>query len=274
MPETQGSADIPGILSEIVASKRREVARLRDGMDDVRAALADAPAPRDFAGALSRAGEVALIAEVKRRSPGAGAIRPELDPGRLAAAYEAAGAAALSVLTDAPFFGGSSADLSTARAAVALPVLRKDFVLEEIQLLEARAMGADAVLLIVRILNDATLRRLLAVAQDLGLAALVEAHDAEDVARAVQAGAHVLGINNRDLASFQTGLEVSLGLAGAVPRDTVLVSESGIRTPADVARLGEAGVDAILVGEALLRQRDPAAAARALVGLTRSSTRG
>jgi len=223
-----------------------------------------APPTRDLEGALRSSAYVSVIAECKRRSPGAGEIRPGLDPVALTRSYEAAGAKALSVLTDAHYFGGSLADLAAARAATTLPVLRKDFTIDPLHVLEARAAGADAVLLIVRILSDEALRELHALAGQLGMSALVEAHDAGEVRRALDAGARILGINNRDLAAFTTDLDTTLRLLEAVPPNVEVVSESGIRTPDDVARLAGAGVDAILVGETLLCAPDPAAAVAGL----------
>lgn len=229
---------------------------------------------RDFEGSLRREGHVALIAEVKRRSPGAGPIRPDLEPRELAARYEGSGAAALSVLTDEPWFGGSLDDLRAAREEVAVPILRKDFTLVPDQVAEARVAGADAILLIARILDQPTLVELSGIARDLGLAALVEVHDGEELARALEADARIVGINNRDLATFTTDLETTLALLADVPDDVVVVSESGIRTPGDVDRLGAAGVDAILVGEALLRAPDPGVAAAELAGRRRSGRGG
>lgn len=270
MPETQATPGLPGILRRIVASKRDELARLESRRDALAEAAAAVPPARDFHAALVRPGAVALIAECKRRSPGAGEIRPGLDPGDLARAYADHGASALSVLTDAEFFGGTLDDLAAARSAAPLPALRKDFTLDSLHLLEARAGGADAVLLIVRILDDATLARLHAEAEDLGMAVLVEAHDAEEVRRGLDAGARILGINNRDLATFTTDLDTTLRLLEHVPDEVVVVSESGIRTPDDVRRIGAAGVDAILVGETLLRADDPGLAAASLAGLPRT----
>lgn len=262
------------ILDRIVDAKRDEVRRLQPRADALDRAARAVPRTRDFEAAL-RAGEtVRLIAEVKRRSPGAGRIRPDLDPAALARAYEAGGASAVSVLTDGPHFGGSLDDLAAVRAAVALPVLRKDFVIDPLQLLEARAAGADAVLLIVRILDDALLARLHTRALELGMAALVEAHDAEEVERALAAGARILGVNNRDLRTFGTNLDVTFDLVDRVPGDVVLVSESGIGGPADVDRLGGAGVDAVLVGEWLVRRPDPTSAAVSLSGSPRGTRHG
>jgi indole-3-glycerol phosphate synthase len=262
---------LPGILATIVARKLEEVAELRKRASELERAAAVATPRRDLKAALRREGQVALVAECKRRSPGAGEIRPDLDPVALSRGYEAAGAAALSVLTDGPFFGGSAEDLRRVRESVDIPLLRKDFILDPIQVTEAGAIGADAVLLIARILDDASLRRLVVEVRSRGMVPLVEAHDAIEVDRALAAGAPVLGINNRDLSTFGADLETTFALLEGVPDDVVVVSESGIRNRDDVRRLGDAGVDAILVGEALLRSGDPAAAARSLVGVSRSS---
>jgi indole-3-glycerol phosphate synthase len=258
------------ILDRIVAVKHAEVRALRGRASELRGQAANAPAPRGFAAALRRPGEVRLLAEVKRRSPSAGEIRPGADPEEVARAYQQGGAAALSVLTDRDFFGGELAFLARVRAAVDLPVLRKDFVVDALQLHEARAAGADAVLLIARILPDPLLAELHGTARELGMDALVEVHDAEEMARAMAAGATLVGVNNRDLATFTTDLGLSERLAAGVPASVTLVAESGIRAAADVDRLGAAGFDAILVGESLMRQPDLAAAAAALVGRPRS----
>ncbi len=271
MPETQGSGSLPGILATIVRTKREELAELRTRTRALERKASEAHPARDFARALDRRGDVALIAECKRRSPGAGDIRPDLDPAALAGVYESAGAAALSVLTDARYFGGSNADLGAARSATSLPALRKDFTLDPLHILEARAVGADAVLLIVRILTDEVLRRLLAEARSAGMAALVEAHDLSEVHRALDAGARILGVNNRDLATFTTNLETTLRVLGDLPDDVTVVSESGIREPEDIARLGAAGVHAVLVGEALLGSPDPGLRASELVDAGRGA---
>ncbi len=257
------------ILERIVETKRRELSALLPRRSELRAAAESAAPARGFEAALSAGAGVALIAEIKRRSPSAGPIRADLTVAEVARAYEGAGAAALSVLTDAEYFGGELADLPAARAAVALPVLRKDFTIDELQIWEARAAGADAVLLIVRILDDAQLRDFRALAGTLGLGVLVEVHDAAELERALAAGSTIVGVNNRDLASFRTDLGVALDLAPRVPAGRVLVAESGIRAAADVDRLAGAGVDAILVGESLMRAGDVAAATAALVGRPR-----
>lgn len=258
-----------GILDQIVLTKRAEVERLHPERTFLRAEAEGAPPARPFEAALRRGGEVALIAEIKRRSPSAGWIREELGVEAVARAYAEAGAAALSVLTDRDYFGGALSDLEAARGAVSLPVLRKDFVIDPLQLWEARAAGADGVLLIARILDDSELRDLLALAGELGMGVLVEVHTAAEMERAVDSGAAVIGINSRDLDTFHTDLGVALALASLIPGDRVVVGESGIRSAADVDRLGEAGADAILVGESLMRAPDIGAAAAALVGRPR-----
>lgn len=273
MPEPQGSRPLPGILASIVRTKHDELTALRPRSAELERAAADSPPTRDFAGALRAGDTVSVIAECKRRSPGAGAIRPELDPAGLTAGYERAGARALSVLTDEEYFAGSLDDLAAVRQATGIPILRKDFTVDRLQVLEARAGGADAVLLIVRILDDPALRDLLELASELGMAALVETHDGHEVRRALDAGARIVGINNRDLATFTTDLETTARLVEAIPPEVVVVSESGIRTPDDVTTLAQAGADAILVGETLLRAPDPAVAAAALASVPRGARR-
>lgn len=267
----QDAEALPGILAKIVRTKFEEVAALGAVRSELEAAVREEAPPRGFRDALGGAERVALIAECKRRSPGAGDIRPGLDPVELTLGYERAGASALSVLTDGTYFGGSLEDLRAVRGRSSLPVLRKDFTIDTLQLLEARASGADAVLLIVRILSDASLASLHAEATGLGLDVLVEVHDAVELERAVAVGADLVGINNRDLSTFTTDLETTLRLLADVPDDVVLVSESGIRTAADVERLGEHGVDAVLVGETLLRADDPEDVARSLATVPRSA---
>ncbi len=256
------------ILDDILATKRDEVTVLRypQTRDLLRKTALDAPPTRDFAGALRRAdGRVAVIGELKRRSPSKGDLAPDLDPGPTAKAYEAGGAVALSVLTDQPYFGGMVADLQAARDATTLPCLRKDFTIDEVQVYEARAIGADAILLIVAALpDDAHLRDLHALACDLGLGVLVEAHDGHEVERALAAGAHVVGVNNRDLATFAEDLGVATSLSALLAPEVIAVAESAIRTPADARRVAAAGFDAILVGEALVRSDDPTALVREL----------
>jgi indole-3-glycerol phosphate synthase len=256
------------ILDKIVASKRREVeaAKARVSAAALEKQVAAAAAVRDFRAALDRPGTVQVLAEVKRASPSAGVIRADFDPVAIAQIYEAHGAAAISVLTDAPFFQGDLAYLTAIRAAVKLPLLRKDFILERYQLLEARLAGADAVLLIAEILDGAALPRLLKEAAALGMQALVELYDRGNLPRVLDSGAPVIGINNRDLRTFETRLEHTLELATKIPADRCLVSESGIRTPADVDRLKAAGVRAILVGESLMRAPDIGAQLDGLLG--------
>lgn len=269
LPETQEDSSLPGILASIVRDKRDALTELATRIAELQAGVVRAPPTRDFRAALARPGGVSLIAECKRRSPGAGAIRPDLDPAALAVDYEAAGAAAVSVLTDRKYFGGTLADLEAVKSATSLPILRKDFTLHSAHLLEARAAGADAVLLIVRILDDPTLATLHEEALSLGLHVLVEVHDATELARAVDVGASIIGINNRDLSTFTTDLKTTERLLADMPDDVVVVSESGIRTRADVEGLGDAGVDAILVGESILRADDPGQAALELAGVSR-----
>jgi indole-3-glycerol phosphate synthase len=271
LPETQGHEPLPGILATIVETKRAEVAALRRSADLIERRLSDVPPPRDFRGALADEAVVSLIAECKRRSPGAGEIRPGLDPVSLTRGYEEAGASALSVLTDQDYFGGSLVDLRAVSGAVGVPVLRKDFTLDTLQVMEARGSGADAVLLIARILDDQTLKGLHTAVTALGMSALVEVHDAIELDRALRVGADLIGINNRDLSTFRTDLRTSIRLVDDVPSDVLVVSESGIRTRADVEELGAGGVDAILVGESLLAAEDPSEAATAFVGVARRS---
>ncbi len=271
---SRGTMNAPvGILDRIVETKRREVEALKGSASELRAAAEGAATARDFKAALSGGDSVSVIAEIKRRSPGAGEIRPDLDPVQLAPTYEAGGAAALSVLTDSEYFGGRLGDLSAARGLVSVPVLRKDFLIDPSQVYQARAADADAILLIVRILDDGKLRSLRVLAEELGMIALVEAHDGEEVDRALESGARVLGVNNRNLRTFETRLDTTLGLLDRIPSGVVLVSESGIRTRDDVRMLGENGIDAVLVGESLLRQDDPGAGVAMLAAETRTSRR-
>lgn len=222
------------------------------------------PAPRDFRSALVDGDGIAVIAEIKRRSPSKGALAPELDPGELARAYRAGGAACLSVLTDVEFFGGSPADLAAARAVSGLPVLRKDFTVSAHDVCDARLMGADAVLLIAAALDDAELADFSALAAELGIAVLVETHDESEVERALAIGADLIGVNQRDLITFEVDQQRAVRVAGALPDGVVRVAESGIRGPDDAAVLAAAGYHAVLVGESLVTSRDPAAAVAAL----------
>jgi indole-3-glycerol phosphate synthase len=260
------------ILDDILATKRDEVTVLRypQTRDLLRKTALDAPPTRNFAGALRRTDtKVAVVGELKRRSPSKGELAPELDPGPTAKAYEAGGAVALSVLTDLHYFGGMVADLQAARDATRLPCLRKDFTIDEVQIYEARAIGADAVLLIVAAIpDDGLLADLHALARDLDMGVLVEAHDANEVGRALRAGAQVLGINSRDLATFSEDLGVATGLSALVPADVIAVAESAIRSVDDARRVAAAGFDAILVGEALVRADDPTELVRDLTAAT------
>jgi indole-3-glycerol phosphate synthase len=224
---------------------------------------------RPFADALARPGHVNVIAEHKRRSPSRGAIREDLAPGAVCLAYQDAGAAALSVLTDEDFFGGQLSHLAEARASASLPLLRKDFVVDPYQVWEARGAGADAVLLIVAALSDAELRSLLSEASAAGLETLVEVHDRPELDRALLAGARVVGVNNRDLKTLAVTLDTAVGLAPHIPDDVVAVAESGIKTGRDIRRLRDAGYDAFLVGEHLMSAPDPGAALRALIAEAR-----
>lgn len=243
------------VLDKIVASKRREIAAAKERVPaaELERLAAAAPPARDFRAALEAEPGMAIIAEVKKASPSAGVIRADFDPVAIARIYDRHGAACLSVLTDAPFFQGKLEYLSAVRAAVARPVLRKDFILDRYQLMEARAAGADAVLLIAEILDEELLPALLRQCHELGMAALVELYDRENLPRVLASGARLVGVNNRDLRTFETRLEHTLDLADGLPRDVCLVSESGIRTRGDIERLGAAGVRAVLIGETLMR---------------------
>ena len=259
-----------GVLDTIVAAKVAEVAGLHSSRSELERRLEDLPPTLDFAGAL-HGPELRVIAEFKRRSPSAGWIRQHAEVTAVAQAYEAAGAAALSILTDQQFFGGSLADLVEGRKVSRLPILRKDFVVDEIQLLETRVAGADAALLIARILEQSQLRELLAVAREIGLAALVETHDVEEVARAVAAGATIVGVNNRDLSTFRTDSDLVLRALPDVPLGLVVVAESGVRDRAQVERYAAAGIDAVLIGETLMQAADPGGALREYTGVTRTA---
>jgi indole-3-glycerol phosphate synthase len=261
------------LLAEIVATKVEEVAALAPVGGELRAAALDMPPARGFGAALRVPGEVRLLAEVKRRSPSAGPIREGADPAEVAVWYQAAGAAALSVLTDRRYFDGSLSGLRSVRAAVEVPILRKDFIIDAVQVWEARSAGADAVLLIARILEGDRLPELHGVAESAGLDVLVEVHDEDELERALGAGATLVGVNNRDLRTFTTDLGLTHALAPRVPAHVSLVAESGIRSSSDVQALGAAGVDAVLVGESLMRQPDVRAAAAALVGHPKRSVR-
>lgn len=256
------------VLEKIVATKRGEItaAKQARGEAELRKLAEAAPPPRDFFAALAEPGPVRLIAEVKKASPSRGVIREDFDPLEIAAIYERHGASCLSVLTDELYFQGRLDYLRQIRAAVRLPVLRKDFIIDSYQVLEARAAGADAVLLIAECLDDCNLRKLHNEIVALGMAPLVELYDPENLPRVLEAGAMLIGINNRDLHTFETDLNHTLRLRSQVPDTCVLVSESGIRTRADVDRLAAAGVDAILVGETLMGSPDIGAAVDELLG--------
>ena len=259
------------LLSQILATKRQELERLRPQSRSLRDRAEQAAAARPFAAALRAGSDIALIAEFKRRSPSAGWIHQQAVVAETVKAYSDCGARAISVLTDKNFFAGDVADLAAARACTSVPLLRKDFVLEEVQLFEARAAGADAVLLIVRALDDAVLRDLLTTAHGIGLDVLVETHDGAEIARALRAGALVIGINHRDLSNFSVDLELATRLLADIPSETTVVAESGIRTVADVAGLGARGVHAVLVGETLMRAPDVCSAVRAFASQPRRS---
>ena len=259
------------ILAKIGAYKIDEVAarKAATSQDAVEAQASAASPPRGFARALEAAhapGRLALIAEIKKASPSRGLIRADFDPPALARAYEAGGAACLSVLTDAPSFQGSEAFLQAARAATALPCIRKDFMVDPWQIAESRALGADCILVIMAMVDDRLAGELMAEAARWGMDALVEVHDEAEMARAAGLGARMIGVNNRDLRTFEVDLTNTERLAAAAPEAALLVTESGIFTPADVERLERAGAKAMLVGESLMRQADVEAATRALLG--------
>jgi indole-3-glycerol phosphate synthase len=256
------------ILDEILAEKKRTVgyARFRLPLADLEAKAAAMPAALDFAQALRSAGDIACIAEFKRRSPSKGWIDRDADLLTVASAYRRGGASAMSVLTDTPFFGGKLEDLLTARSATQMPLLRKDFIIDVYQVAEARAAGADAVLLIVAALQDDDLHALLAETRRWGMEALVEAHDADEVARAVAVGANIIGVNHRDLRTFQMNMDLAIDMRARVPSHCLMVAESGIRCAADVCRMRDAGIHAVLVGETLMQAPDPARALAELLG--------
>ncbi len=259
------------ILQRILGVKADEVAaaRGRRSLPELRARIRDLPGTRGFAAAMAeRMGrqQAAVIAEVKKASPSKGLIRPDFDPAAIAQAYTRGGATCLSVLTDAPFFQGSPEALAEARGATGLPVLRKDFIIDPYQVFETRAMEADCILLIVAALGDAQMQELAACAAEVGLDVLVEVHDGAELERALALETPLLGINNRDLKTFHTTLQTTIDLLPRVPRGRSVITESGIHTPQDVARMQAHGVHGFLVGESLMRAPDPGEALRTLIG--------
>jgi indole-3-glycerol phosphate synthase len=254
------------ILDDIVDVKRHEVAERKKAtpLAALEAAIGGMPPTRDFRRALA-GGDIAIIAEVKQRSPSRGIIREAFDPVQIAGEYEQYGAAAVSVLTDATFFGGSNEDLSAVKGAVSLPVLRKEFIIDPWQIHETRAIGADAHLLIAAILGERELREYRELAASLGLASLVEIHDREELEKALSSGAEIIGINNRDLRTFTTDIGTSLALAPLVPTGRIVVGESGIRSRQEIEILMQAGVRAFLIGETLVAAQDIGAALRGLL---------
>jgi indole-3-glycerol phosphate synthase len=255
------------ILDRILTAKRADLEAEKRRLPLRRAVelASAAPPPHRFVDALREPGRINIIAELKRASPSRGDIRPGADPVEIARTYERAGAAAVSVLTDERFFLGHPSHLEQVRSAISLPLLRKDFIFDEYQVFRSRALGADAILLIARVLERRPLTTLIGVSRSLEMEALVEVHSEDDLEKAVACGATILGVNNRDLATMTTSLETSLRLAPLLPAEALKVSESGIETREDVARLAEAGYHAFLVGERLMREEDPGAALRALL---------
>lgn len=258
-------------LDRIVAAHRATAAADERSLADLLVPAMAADPARGFAAALADRQTVELITEIKRRSPSKGDLNPNLDPAVLAAAYAEGMAACLSVLTDAGFFGGSEADLQAARAACSLPVLRKDFTVDPRDVADARLMGADAILLIVAALSDAELCLFLTLAGELGLDALVEVHDERELDRAVAAGATLIGVNQRDLTTFEIDRELAVKLAARMPDGAITVAESGMRDRDDIVAVGEAGYSAVLIGETVVTSDDPAFEVAGLIGVPRSS---
>ena len=257
------------ILTRILATKAKELAAAEAAipLSDMRARAGLSPKPRDFVGALRSkiaSGRSAVIAEIKKASPSKGVLRPIFDPAAIAGRYEAGGAACLSVLTDRDYFQGRPEHLNAAREACSLPALRKDFLIDEYQVLESRALGADCILLIVAALDDARLAALEVSAHEFGMGVLVEVHDGSELDRALKLSTPLIGINNRNLRTFDVSLETTLDLLPRIPADRLVITESGILAPADVARMRARGVHAFLVGEAFMRAADPGAALAAL----------
>jgi indole-3-glycerol phosphate synthase len=255
-------------LDRILARTRETLPALHAVREAIERRAAEAPARRRFLHGADRS-RVAVIAEVKRRSPSQGVIQADLDPVAHAVAYEAAGASAISVLTDAPFFGGSLDDLERVAARVAVPLLRKDFIIDELQIAEARAAGAAAVLLIVRALTPDRLRALTAAAVDWDLAAVVEVHDSRELETALEADAQIIGVNSRNLDTFEIDVAAAWELIGGIPADRLAIAESGMAAVADIRRAAEAGADAVLIGTALSGARDPSTLVRALAEVPR-----
>jgi indole-3-glycerol phosphate synthase len=263
--------DTPDILKKILARKVEEIDERsrRLGLRELERRVEDTDVPRGFINGLEQkldAGRAAVIAEIKKASPSRGVLREDFDPGQIAVSYEKGGAACLSVLTDVDFFRGADAYLQQARAACSLPVLRKDFTIDPYQVYEARILGADCILLIVAALGDVMLLELLQLAEHLGMDALVEVHDAQELERALAIPARLVGINNRDLRSFETSLDVTLGFLDRIPDDRIVVTESGIHSVEDVALMRANGVHTFLVGEAFMRAPEPGEKLRELFG--------
>jgi indole-3-glycerol phosphate synthase len=269
---------VPTVLEEIIAAHRTMHEADRRNRSELERALSAAPPPRDFAAAIAAGGRasgaIGVIAEVKRRSPSKGDLAPDLDPAALVRQYERGGATCVSVLTDERYFGGNAADVVSARRSSTLPILRKDFTVAAADLYDARVMGADAVLLIVAALEDPELVQLIALAGELGLAALVEVHDEQECRRALRAGARLVGVNQRDLHTFEVDPHRAQRLAALLPGEVLRVAESGVRTPNDVRELREAGYDAVLIGERLVAAPDATAALRELLGGVASEVAG